>query len=389
MTSRFRVASTLPRRLEELGISPLMVLRHAGLPSGLFSQEKILISAKEIMALRRGISAVSSDPATGLKLGIVERPELYDLITIAALSTRSFRDALHCLARYKLLTCPEKIEITETADECCVRFTWLSTDEPKPALTVDGCFARILAIGRRGISRMLSPKRVEFQRPAAHREMYQAHFQCPVKFGAPQNLLVLRNADVDEPLVTHNADLLGVVAPQLEAELTHQLVGKTIGEQTKSALKRIIAGRRPVLQDAARELRLSARTLQRRLTEEGLNFQRVLQDARRELARHYLLRSSVGLNETAYLLGYEDSNSFFRAFHVWEGKSPGEWRASQMTPVEDVVAVNKKNNLRPRRIAMAHCASTLAFSASETDGRSASTREEQIDPKRIHFDEFN
>src|ERR1700736_5545523 len=46
-----------------------------------------------------------------------------------------------------------------------------------------------------------------------------------------------------------------------------------------------------------------------------------------ELAQHYLLHSSLELNETAYLLGYEDANSFFRAFHQWEGTSPGEWRA--------------------------------------------------------------
>ena len=48
--------------------------------------------------------------------------------------------------------------------------------------------------------------------------------------------------------------------------------------------------------------------------------------ARRELAQHYLLHSSLELNETAYLLGYEDANSFFRAFHQWEGTSPGKWR---------------------------------------------------------------
>jgi AraC-like DNA-binding protein len=40
----------------------------------------------------------------------------------------------------------------------------------------------------------------------------------------------------------------------------------------------------------------------------------------------YLLHSSLELNETAYLLGYEDANSFFRAFHEWEGTSPGQWR---------------------------------------------------------------
>ena len=55
--------------------------------------------------------------------------------------------------------------------------------------------------------------------------------------------------------------------------------------------------------------------------------QQLIEEARRELAQHYLLHSSLELNETAYLLGYEDANSFLRAFHQWEGTSPGEWRA--------------------------------------------------------------
>jgi len=80
------------------------------------------------------------------------------------------------------------------------------------------------------------------------------------------------------------------------------------------------------LEHVARELRLSKRTLQRRLTEDGITFQQLMEEARRELARHYLLHSSLELNETAYLLGYEDANSFFRAFHEWEGTSPGQWR---------------------------------------------------------------
>ena len=81
------------------------------------------------------------------------------------------------------------------------------------------------------------------------------------------------------------------------------------------------------MEEVAKELRLSSRTLQRRLADEGATFQRLIQEARRELARHYLQHSTLELKETAYLLGYEDAPSFFRAFHGSEGTSPGAWRA--------------------------------------------------------------
>jgi AraC-like DNA-binding protein len=327
MTNRFRVSSMLPRRLEELGLSPVVVLRQAGLPMGLFDQEKILVTTEELFALHRGISEVSGDPAIGLKLGTEERVERYDPIAIAALYTRSFRDALQRMARYKQLTCPEEIRIAERGNECAVQFLWLLADQPEPSPLVDLCFAWIVAIGRRGTGRTINPKRVEMQRPESHRELYEAHFRCPAKFGTRHNVLVFNKADVDQPFLTHNADLLAMVAPQLEAELTQQLAQKTLSEQVKGILKKLLAGQRPGLQDVARELHLSTRTLQRRLTADRAKFQQLMEEARRELARHYLLHSSLELNETAYLLGYEDANSFFRAFHDWEGTTPGEWRA--------------------------------------------------------------
>src|SRR5882724_2975035 len=326
MTKQFRVQSTLPRKLEDLGLAPEAVLRQAGLPMGLFNSDKILVSTEELFALHRGIAEASNDPGFGLKLGTEDRVERYDPIKLAALSARSFRDAVERLSRYKQLTCPEEIRVVERGNECAVQFVWLLAHEQEPPLLVDVCFAWIVGIGHRGTGGPLNAKRVEFQRAPAHREMYEAHFRCPVKFKASQNTLVFNKADMELPFVTHNADLLATVAPQLEAELAGQLAEKTFSEQAKAILKQLLAGQRPGVQDLSRELHISTRTLQRRLTDQGITFQRLLEEARRELARHYLLHSSLELNETASLLAYEDANSFFRALHHWEGTSPGQWR---------------------------------------------------------------
>jgi AraC-like DNA-binding protein len=120
--------------------------------------------------------------------------------------------------------------------------------------------------------------------------------------------------------------LLGAIGAQLETELQERNPVADVGAQVRHSLKRSLAGKRPSLQHVARELRMSVRTLQRRLTDAGINFQQLVEDTRRELARHYLKHSAVELNETAFLLGYGDANSFFRAFHGWEGTTPGEWR---------------------------------------------------------------
>jgi AraC-like DNA-binding protein len=128
------------------------------------------------------------------------------------------------------------------------------------------------------------------------------------------------------PFVTHNEELLQAVGARLESELQERQASTDIGQQVKRTLGRLLAGRRPTLQYAAKEMGMSVRTLQRRLTDANITFQRLVDDTRQDLARHYLKHSPVELNEVAFLLGYEHANSFFRAFQGWEGTSPGEWR---------------------------------------------------------------
>ena len=326
MSDRFKVSGLLARRLVKQRVSLPTLLRRAGLPPGFFQQEKIYVTTAELFALWRGIGETSGDPGIGLKLGAEPRLELYNPTEIAAVCSRSFRDALQRMARYKQLTCPEEIRIQTLRDEAAVEFFYLQAEEAQPEVLVDLCLSWILAIGRRGTDGRLTPLRLELTRPVQHRALLETHFGCRVRFKAGRNALVFRNTALDLPFVTHNEELLAAIGAQLESELQARTTSMDVGEQVKHTLKRSLAGKRPTLQHIAQELGTSVRTLQRRLTNAEVPFQKLVEDTRRELARHYLKSSTVELNETAFLLGYEDANSFFRAFHAWEGTSPGEWR---------------------------------------------------------------
>lgn len=95
-------------------------------------------------------------------------------------------------------------------------------------------------------------------------------------------------------------------------------------------MKRSLMRGRPEIQNIAKELGMSDRTLQRRLTDENTSFKHLLSEARHEQARAYLADPSLELKEVAFLIGYEDQNSFYRAFRQWEGDTPTQWRTDHL-----------------------------------------------------------
>lgn len=331
MTDRFKITKAWGQRFAHEKIDVPTLLRRAGLPANLFQQDKTYITTAEIFALWRSVEELSPDPGFGLKLGTELRFERSHPVAIAGVCSRSFGDALQRLARYKQLTCPEEIRVSRKAEEAAVEFFFVEAKEAQPDIMVDLGLSWILGVGQRGSDGEIKPLRLEVTRPVKHRALLERHFGCRVRFKADRNALVFRNRDLDRPFVTHNEELLTALGTHLESELKARNTGLDAGEQVKQILKRSMAGKRPTLQDVAQELGMGTRTIQRRLTEAGITYQQLVEDTRRELAQHYLKQGNVELNESAFLLGFEDANSFFRAFQVWEGMSPGEWRTRHGT----------------------------------------------------------
>jgi AraC-like DNA-binding protein len=337
-TDHFRVSSSaqdrmkLPRifwvGLKSIGLTPGAVLRQCNLPPTVYSGESLVTTAQNF-AIWRAIRELSNDPTVGWKFMRQVETDQYHPTLLAALHARNYRESIERLARYKQLCSAEEFRITQKGDEVLVEVSWpFASGEPAPALLIDAIFALVTELGRRGTKTKLHPKRLELARPAERENGLEEYFGCPVKYRATGDALVLRAADLHLLFVTHNEELLQMLAPQFEQELKERQTPQSVLKQVKWVLTRLLSGSRPDLPMVAKELGMSERTLQRRITGEGTTFRQLLSETRHELVREYLGNASVEITEAAFLVGYEDPNSFYRAFRSWEGQTPAEWRAA-------------------------------------------------------------
>ena len=106
-------------------------------------------------------------------------------------------------------------------------------------------------------------------------------------------------------------------------------IDATFSARVRSVLLEILPSGNCGINDVSKALGTSKRTLQRRLLNEDTTFQKQLNHVREGLARHYLKNSDATSAEISFLVGYDDPNSFIRAFHVWTGMTPETYRSDQ------------------------------------------------------------
>lgn len=233
------------------------------------------------------------------------------------------------MVRYKRMCPPESLHIVEEGELCAIELNWQHPEYSGPPLLLGLTLAFLLELGRRGTGIPLTAQFVEFSQPIVNLEVLEAYFGCRIQIGAETNRLTLRRSDLDLPFISYNEELLEILTPVLDRTLAEQHGNRSITERVKWIMKRSLSGGQPEIQTVAKELRMSARTLQRRLTEENTSFKHLLTQARHEQARAYLADPSLDVKEVAFLIGYEDQNSFYRAFRLWEGDTPSNWRVKQ------------------------------------------------------------
>ena len=98
--------------------------------------------------------------------------------------------------------------------------------------------------------------------------------------------------------------------------------------KVENAISSLLPHGKVPVEDIARSLGMSERTLARKLSGEGLNFTEILQHLRRDLAVRYLDDRKLHISKIAWLLGFRDVSAFTHAFKRWAGKTPRQLRTA-------------------------------------------------------------
>ena len=150
-----------------------------------------------------------------------------------------------------------------------------------------------------------------------------------VEFGADRDEFAL-NLDVRElPLVHSDSYLNDLLLKYCEAALADRR-GDTSQLRTRveNAISSVLPHGRVLVEDVARSLGMSERTLARRLSDEGLNFTEILQHLRRDLTVRYLDDRKLHVSKIAWLLGFREVSAFTHACKRWTGKTPSQIRTA-------------------------------------------------------------
>jgi AraC-like DNA-binding protein len=278
----------------------------------------------------------SRNPLISLAQPHVVRPANFDVVGYTMMSCANLRDAYERLVRYlRILSDALTMTRSEERGRYRVTFELHGGERPVPRQRMEFILVTLSTFCRWVSGRDVNPLEVALSYPApADPRPYRDAFRCPVSFDAKVSSLLYAVDDLVRPLSTSNP-VLAEMHERYAGEYLERFDHDKTSYRVREAIIRRLPDGEPRRDQIARELCMSERTLQRRLEEEHSSFVQLLNDIRRELAGQYLNRLHLSLGEAAYLLGFSEQSSFFRACKRWFGLPPGEYRRQlQRVPAE-------------------------------------------------------
>jgi len=309
--------------LTDLNVDEPSLMRRAGLPEDWLTAPPQRVATTDYYRLWEALEIATADAALPLPLliGSAMSVEWFAPVMFAALCSADLDTALVRLVKFKRLCSPVHLDIAQTDSGTSITLQWLDKHIDPPPVLVATELVFFVQLARLATRCPIKPLNVKLPKGLARSSAYADYFGVAPTY-ADVHSVSFSASDAKRPFFTANEGMWSFFEPALRKHLDQNDRKPTLADRVQSALLELLPTGSTSMLDVSRKMAVSSRTLQRKLQQEGLSFQKVLNQVRKNLALHYLQHSNCSSAEIALLLGFDEPDSFVRAFRSWTGDTP-------------------------------------------------------------------
>jgi AraC-like DNA-binding protein len=334
----YKVAA-LVEVLGEQGIAPEASLAGSGLSPESLANPETLTSVRQYVTVCCNALQLSKDPETPFRTGSRIPLSAYGMYGFALVCSPTIREYFEMAVKYHRLATPLlSMSWHEEGDYV----SWIVPDYVSWSLPMNGAVTHSDSLLRflteQLLTQLSSHLRAVLENDSylpvhaalsysapAHTHLYKRYLGCQVRFGQPMSQLTYPKSILSaKPRMAH----------RLTSKIMQETCDRILGETKTSTgvaggVYQIIAstpGHSPSMEDVAKQIATTVRTLNRKLHAEGTSFTQILDDVRCNLASEYLRSTKLSIEEIAELVGFSEATNFRHAFRRWTGSTPARYR---------------------------------------------------------------
>jgi len=323
---RVFVLQAIIQNLPSAGAQLKALLTRHGLSDARIGDPNARIDMRDYLEFFEDAARTFEDPVLGARLGFALRPGDLWPMGLLLMQASSIGSALSYYARYASAF-QTATTFSVQSDPGGLMCTYkVHADLAPNLLRQDNEFtlACICSQLRTAFDSNWRPLEVQFEHATnGQASALQRIFGAPIRFGQTRNSIIVERREADLQYRTEDREFINILNQHMASVIASNNDDLSATEQVR-ALVSVRLGLAPVeLPFLASELGVTARTLQRRLADEGTSLREILRGYREKMAAAYLAQGNMSIEEISTALGYAESTVFSRAFKIWTGSSPG------------------------------------------------------------------
>ncbi|MBV1881499.1 MAG: AraC family transcriptional regulator [Pseudomonadales bacterium] len=318
-----------------LGADRSVLLKRIGIEEEALTDPSVRFDLTQLMKLGYVAIEMTGDPSLGLRFGASSTVMRIGYSGLTAMSSPNLGAALDILIEFEALTTRSyrgsSSYIASEEGAAIASFYSIAPYNNYTLFIVD-----IVLSGWYNLVKWLTGKEdlveevhFEFDTPE-YQPLYQDYFNCPVLFGQSSNSLILAKSALQIPVIYYNPHMHQSLRTLCEQQLREIFRKETFGDKVQKIIGPVLHTKTPTIETTAETLGIPTWTLRRKLKEENLSFQALVDNMRKDLALGYMRDTELSFGEIAYTLGFSTPGAFQRAFKRWTNSTPGEYRRSKL-----------------------------------------------------------